>query len=375
MEDFRTIQIIQTSILLHQYPLVAKRLFDVCGSVDQIFSMIAASNWGGVKIPAKLQKQLSNVSETEHQALLSRTLKWLESPGHHLIHFGSPDYPEQLAQIPDPPLLLYTVGDLTLLSRPQLAIVGSRNPTQYGWRVTKLFAEEIAKSGIIVTSGMARGIDSTAHRGALDVGCATLAVLGTGCDLAYPKENLGLMNEISKSGLLVSEFPPGTGPAATNFPQRNRIVTGLSCGTVVVEARVRSGSLISARLAMEQGRCVFAVPGSVLSKQSEGCHHLLKEGARLTEGVADIIEELSMSHPELRFHENSSGQNVISTLSEREQRILKLLDLEPMGIEKISELTEVPVAEILQTLVAMELSGFVKSSAGSYQLGADWKHI
>ena len=329
---------------------------------------------GWYRCTRKFEKKLRGVSDRDHQASLSKTLAWLESPNHKLIHFGSSDYPEQLAQIPDPPLLLYAVGDLSLLSCPQLAIVGSRNPTQYGRRVAKLFAEEIAKSGIIVTSGMARGIDSAAHRGALEVSCSTLAVLGTGCDLAYPRENRGLMSEISNSGLILSEFPPGTGPAATNFPQRNRIVTGLSCGTVVIEARMRSGSLISARLAMEQGRCVFAVPGSVLSKQSEGCHHLLKEGARLTAGVADIIEELSMSYPELRFLAKDTRADVFSRLGEREQRILKLLDLEPMGIEKISEITGIPVNETLQSLVVIELSGFVVSSAGSYQLCADWKH-
>jgi DNA processing protein len=373
LQDLRTSQIIQTSILLHQYPLIAKRLFDICGSAGQIFTMITAPDRGGVKIPANLEKKLKGISEREHQQHLLHTLAWLESPRHRLVHFGSPNYPELLTQIPDPPLLLYVVGDLALLAHPQLAIVGSRNPTQYGRRVTRLFAQEIAKSGIIVTSGMARGIDSTAHRGALDAGCPTIAVLGTGCDQAYPRENKGLMDEIANLGLLVSEFPPGTGPAAVNFPQRNRIVTGLSCGTVVVEARVRSGSLISARLAMEQGRSVFAVPGSVLSKQSEGCHHLLREGARLTAGVSDIIEELSISHPELRFHNEDSVESAISALSEREQLILRSLDLEPISIDKISELTGILVTEILQTLVGLELLGLINTRAGGYQLGVDWK--
>jgi DNA processing protein len=373
LQDLRTNQIIQTSILLHQYPLVAKRFFDICGSADQIFAMISGSDRGGLKIPSNLEKKLKGISEREHQQCLLNTLAWLESPRHNLVHLGSPNYPELLAQIPDPPLLLYVVGDPALLARPQLAIVGSRNPTQYGRRVTRLFAQEIAQSGIIVTSGMARGIDSIAHRGALDAGCPTVAVLGTGCDQAYPRENRGLMDEIASLGLLVSEFPHGTGPAATNFPQRNRIVTGLSCGTVVVEARVRSGSLISARLAMEQGRSVFAVPGSVLSKQSEGCHHLLKEGAQLTASVSDIIEELSISHPELRFHTEDGVQSAISTLSEREQFILGSLDLESISIDKINELTGIPVTEILQTLVRLELLGFINSSGGGYQLGVDWK--
>ena len=180
------------------------------------------------------------------------------------------------------------------------------------------------------------------------------------------------MHEIASSGLLLSEFPPGIGPAPTHFPQRNRIVTGMSCGTIVVEARLRSGSLISARLAMEQGRGVFAVPGSVLSKQSEGCHHLLKEGAQLAGSVADVIEELSLSYPDLRAHQNAGPVLKPTSLNQRQQNVLEAIDLEPRSVDSVVKQTGMVTAEVLQTLVELELVGFVSSVAGCYQLCSDW---
>ena len=377
MHDDKHLQRLRVSLLLHQFPLVAKQLFDICGDVSQIAPLIDRGNvtgdYGGVKLTAKIQKHLRLIAGDRNKARLEGIIDWVQSPAHKLIILGSSDYPEQLAEIPDPPLVIYAVGNIELLRRPQLAMVGSRNPTQYGRRVTKLFAEEIAKSGIVITSGMARGIDSAAHRGALDVNGKTIAVLGTGCDQIYPPENSRLMHEIMEKGLILSEFPPGVGPASTNFPQRNRLVTGMTCGTLVVEARMRSGSLISARLAMEQGRGVFAVPGSVLSKQSEGCHYLLGEGAQLAGSVADIIEELSVSHPELRFQTEIEIEQDRPVLDKRQLLVLKALDLEPRSADRISDQIGAPIIEVMQTLVELELLGIVSSTLGTYQLLTDWK--
>jgi DNA processing protein len=367
-----TLRRLHTSLLLYQYPLVASQLLDICGDVDHIYAYLEAKKISEVKLPSKLKKVLKVNHRSRNQDHLNHIIAWLNLPDRTFICLDSADYPTQLAEISDPPLVLYAHGNLELLKQPQLAIVGSRNPTQYGRAVTKLFAEEIGKSGLVVTSGMARGIDSAAHRGTLGVGGNTIAVLGTGCDHVYPPENQTLMHEIASSGLLLSEFPPGIGPAPTHFPQRNRIVTGMSCGTIVVEARLRSGSLISARLAMEQGRGVFAVPGSVLSKQSEGCHHLLKEGAQLAGSVADVIEELCLSYPDLRVHQNTGPVLKPTSLNQRQQNVLEAIDLEPRSVDSVVKQTGMVTAEVLQTLVELELVGFVSSVAGCYQLCSDW---
>mgnify|MGYP001569133540 CR=1 FL=1 len=368
MQDDTTLLRLHTSLLLHQHPLVAKQLLDFCGDIDHIYPYLKAGNISGIRLPSSLKKVLEAHRRSSYQAHLNYITDWLSQPDCGLVCFDSADYPSQLAQIADPPLILFAHGNLKLLNHPQLAIVGSRNPTHYGRRVTRLFAEEIGKSGIVVTSGMAKGIDSAAHRGALDVGGSTIAVLGTGCDQTYPLENQSLMREIASAGLLLSEFPPGTGPAPSHFPQRNRIVTGMTCGTIVVEARVRSGSLISARLATEQGRGVFAVPGSVLSKQSEGCHYLLREGAQLASSVADVIEALCMSHPELRFHQSSAPVPTPKSLNRDQQRVLDAIDFEPRNIDSIVKQTGMVTTEVMQTLVELELIGFVNVVAGCYQL-------
>jgi len=372
VQEDTTLRRLQTSLLLYQYPLVASQLLDICGDVDHIYSYLVAKNSSEVRLPPKLKKVLKVHHRSRNQDHLKHIMAWLKLPDRAFICLDSAHYPTQLAEISDPPLLLYAHGNLDLLKQPQLAIVGSRNPTQYGRGVTKLFAEEIGKSGIVVTSGMARGIDSAAHRGVLGVGGSTIAVLGAGCDHVYPSENKILMHEIASSGLLLSEFPPGIGPAPTHFPQRNRIVTGMSCGTIVMEARLRSGSLISARLAMEQGRGVFAVPGSVLSKQSEGCHHLLKEGAQLAGSVADVIEELCLSYPDLRVLQNAGQVLESASLNQRQQSVLEVIDLEPRSIDSVVKQTGMATSEVLQTLVELELIGFVSSMAGCYQLCSNW---
>jgi DNA processing protein len=219
--------------------------------------------------------------------------EWLQMSGNHIIARGDENFPELLEQIPRPPERLYIKGDPGLLHMPSLAIVGSRNPTQAGARNAFEFARHLGAAGFCIVSGLAEGIDTAAHRGALDAGAATIAFLGHGIDRVYPAANKDLAHEIAANGALVSEFPLGTHPHKTLFPQRNRLISGVSLGTLVVEAARRSGSLITARYAGDQGREVFALPGSIHNPLSRGCHKLIRQGAKLVETAEDIVNELA----------------------------------------------------------------------------------
>lgn len=225
-------------------------------------------------------------------ARLEAGLAWLAQPGHHLLFLGAERYPPLLARIASPPAALFVQGDPDILWQPQIAIVGSRNPTAGGLDHARDFATELARQGLAVTSGLATGIDTAAHQAALAAGCATVAVTGTGLDRVYPRSNARLARRIARGGALVSEFPPGTPPRAAHFPSRNRIIAGLSLGVLVVEAGLNSGSLITAGAAAEQGREVFALPGSLHNPLARGCHRLIRQGAQLVESVSDILEAL-----------------------------------------------------------------------------------
>ncbi|MCM2327443.1 MAG: DNA-processing protein DprA [Lysobacter sp.] len=229
--------------------------------------------------------------------LLAATLAWLEEPGHHLLALGDEAYPRALLQTSDPPTILYAMGDISLLNRPAIAIVGSRNATRQGVQDARDFARELSCRGFAVASGMALGIDAAAHRGGLAGPSSTIGVVGTGLDRVYPAANRDLAREIAARGVLVSEFALGTAPVASNFPRRNRIISGLARGVLVVEAALLSGSLTTARMALEQGREVFAIPGSIHSPLSKGCHWLLKQGAKLVECADDILAELGQAAP------------------------------------------------------------------------------
>ncbi len=222
----------------------------------------------------------------------------MSQPDHHLLTFDSPDYPALLKRIPDPPVALWLAGEPLLLWQPQLAIVGSRNPTRGGLENAKAFSAYLSNQGMLITSGLADGIDAQAHQAALE-NSATIAVLGTGVDVIYPACNKALAAQIVQQGLLISEFPPGTQPRPSHFPSRNRIISGLSLGTLVVEAGYRSGSLITARLASEQGREVFAIPGSIHNPMARGCHRLIRDGAKLVETGKDVLQELNTIAAEL----------------------------------------------------------------------------
>ena len=264
-----------------------RQLLQAFGTPVQIFATPAPALRQIVK-PAVADAIAQGVDETA----LAPVAAWLEDPNNGVITLADPDYPQALLNIPDPPLLLYVKGRRELLNRPALAIVGSRNASAQGRGNAEAFAQTASAAGLCVISGMAHGIDAAAHRGGLQGAGSSIAVTGTGLDKVYPAANRDLAHQLAEEGALISEFPLATPPLAGNFPRRNRIISGLSLGCLVVEASLQSGSLITARMALEQGREVFAIPGSIHSPQAKGCHYLIKQGAKLVECAQDILEEL-----------------------------------------------------------------------------------
>ncbi|MGB1272035.1 MAG: DNA-processing protein DprA, partial [Endozoicomonas sp.] len=265
-------------------------------------------------------------------------------------------------------VVLYVIGNVRLLSEPQLGVVGSRRPTPNGRRVACEFSEQLARSGLVITSGMAMGIDAGAHQGALGCYGGTVAVLGTGVDQIYPVRHGDLYRLIAGQGALVSEFPLGTKPFAGNFPRRNRILSGLSLGVLVVEAALESGSLISARLAAEQGREVFAIPGSVMNPLSRGCHKLIREGAVLVENPDDVLIELG---PQLRsaMSINPAGSSMEKTRKETDPLRLKVIEamgFEVASVDQISSVSGIPCGDLSVVLTEMELDGVIESTPGGF---------
>jgi DNA processing protein len=263
------------------------------GSPQHIFSAGHGALAGHVSAP--LARALCAPADAAQLRQAELTLAWCEQPGNFLLTMLDPAYPVALANIPDPPPLLYLQGRPELLAAPALAIVGSRNATQQGKANAEVFAEALSRAGLTIVSGLALGIDAAAHRGALGGAGSTVAVIGTGADIVYPISNSDLARRIAAEGCIVSEYPLGTPPLGHNFPRRNRIISGLAAGVLVVEAAARSGSLITAQLAASQGRDVFAIPGSIHASLAKGCHALIKEGAKLVESAADVLGELRMS--------------------------------------------------------------------------------
>ena len=352
-------------------PRLCHRLLALLGDAQSACDHFVASEHGskcGLKYPVALRLQERLRAPALHQQV-EMDLAWLAGARRFFVDWASLDYPPLLRQIDDPPIGLFCVGDLRIFRASQLAVVGSRHPTQYGRSVVKHLVGRLVDRGLAITSGMALGIDGIAHAASLASGGATIAVLGTGPDQVYPSQHASLYAEIQNRGLIVSEFPPGTTAAPNHFPQRNRVVTGLSLGTLVVEARLKSGSLISARLAMEQGREVFAVPGSVLSKLSEGCHQLLRDGAKLTAHEQDVLEELdleSMVSVEQVRSDSSDGLTPVQT------QLLSVLDLEPQTQDRLAELIGVSVSEVMRTLVELEIVGLVELGLGGYRIAKLW---
>lgn len=312
--------------------------------------------------------ELSHAIAQPSWAAVDRDLAWLAAgANHHIIRVTDPTYPNLLQSLPDRPPLLFIKGNIALLSAPQLAIVGSRNPTPLGKENAARFASGLTAAGLVVTSGLAAGIDTAAHRGALLANGKTLAVMGTSIERIYPKTQQALAEEIVENGALISEFPLGTPPCAENFPRRNRIVSGLAKGTLVVEATLRSGSLITARLANEQGRDVFAIPGSIHNALARGCHELIKQGAKLVESTEDILMELNPflgALPVLQPATQSSP--FVTGLDEPHQKLLKCIEYEPTSVELLIARSGIPVNELTSMLILLELEGLVICVPGGY---------
>lgn len=292
-------------------------------------------------------------------------LEWLQQDQHHILTLEDPSYPPRLKQIPDPPPILYVIGDTSLLSYPQLAMVGSRNPTNSGASTAEAFAEYLAAHGLGITSGLAMGIDGAAHRGALKAGGITVAVAATGLDRIYPAKHRQLAHQIAAEGVIISEFRVGTGPLQQNFPRRNRIITGLSLGTLVVEAALKSGSLISARYAMEQGRELFAIPGSIHNPMARGCHHLIRQGAKLVETGADVLEELAPLLPtSLESIVPTAPNSEPETVNPDHLALLEFVDFDPTPIDTIIERSGLTADAVSSMLLIMELDGSVAAETG-----------
>jgi DNA processing protein len=296
-------------------------------------------------------------------------MRWLDQPHNQLLRITEPNYPARLRELANPPSALFLHGDPDLLSLPQLAIVGSRTPSTGGRRNAKDFAAHLAAAGLVIGSGLATGIDAAAHRGALDADGLTLAVTGTGLDRVYPAKNRALAHEIAMSGLLVSEFPTGTPPLPAHFPRRNRILAGLALGTLVVEAALKSGSLITARLASEAGREVFSIPGSIHNPLSRGCHALIRDGAKLVETGDHILEELGplLDRTGFSLRELAAAPAAPADESATDPQHLELLDamgFDPATTDDLVERTGFPAAEVSSILLLLELQGHVSSGAG-----------
>jgi DNA processing protein len=318
-------------------------------------------------LPEEAVATLGGPDRTKHDEW--RT--WLAKPQRALVTFGSPQYPQRLAEIPDAPLALWVEGpELDLLAAPQLAIVGSRSPTRTGRETAEQFARYLAQCGLCITSGLATGIDGASHRGALPELGGTIAVLGCGIDVVFPRMHAQLTAEIAARGLVVSEFAPGVEPQKRFFPQRNRIIAGLALGTLVVEATRRSGSLITARLAMDYGREVFAVPGSIHNPLARGCHLLIRQGAKLVEEAADVLVEIAplleltgvvLSPPPPAPQERASEGFASDPAYDK---LLNELGFSPISIADLEPRVQLTTAELSSMLLLLELEGLVEALPG-----------
>ncbi|MGE5794354.1 MAG: DNA-processing protein DprA [Bacteroidota bacterium] len=294
-------------------------------------------------------------------AAVDAALRWAEAPGHAIVTLADAAYPQQLLEIADPPALLYVIGDAALPARRGLAIVGSRNATPQGVANAERFARAFSEAHLTIASGLALGIDAAAHRGALDGPGSTVAVLGCGVDVAYPQRNADLYRAIAARGALVSEFPLGSPPLAANFPRRNRLISGIARGVLVVEAALASGSLITARLAAEQGREVFALPGSIHSPLSKGCHALIKDGAKLVESAQDVLDEL-------RLPGRTSAPSSAPAQPEKGHALLAHLGHDPCNVDTLCERSGLTPETVSAILLELELAGMVAAlPGGRYQ--------
>ena len=363
-------------------PAQARHLLAALGLPQDIY----AASYGSLTklLPANLAEQLKQTPASELQLIIDNTLSWLDHPQHHILTLADSAYPRSLLDIHDPPLLLYANGDPSLLNRQAISIVGARSASTAGTDNARAFAQHLAAEGWCIISGLAMGIDTAAHEGALQAGAScggTIAIMGTGIDIVYPARNRDLAHRIAQNGLLISEFPLGTRAIPYQFPKRNRLVAGMARGVLVVEAAKQSGSLITARLASEMGREVFAIPGSIHSPLSRGCHALIRQGAKLVESAQDIHEELGQ--PKLaHIKPSSSAQATPSPASESgaslanatTQRILDAMGYDPIDLDTLHRRTQLSLPALNSALLALELSETVARQADGRYLQRSTLH-
>lgn len=366
-------------LLLSQLPgfglRVRRRLATLASQFTDLLALDGASHKALGLPPAACEiLQAWHHQNFDHPALVALKNIEIACERHSIdiVHWQSSAYPEPLRHIHNPPLVLYVRGDSSLLSRDQLAIIGSRHATRAGLDHARGFAAALSESNLLISSGLALGIDGAAHAGALDAGYPTLAVIGSGLDKIYPRQHQRLGERVIANGLLVSEYPPGTQARPAHFPQRNRIISGLSRGVLVVEAGLKSGSLITARLALEQGRDVFAIPGSVHSPVARGCHQLIRQGATLVECVADIVQELGgwwsapTEVPQDAGSDSDEQSVVANALDAREIAVLRALGYDPQSTDVLGSRTGLSADQLMQALLLLELEGLATATPGGY---------
>jgi DNA processing protein len=345
-------------------PVTLGRWFAMYGDIKSLFLASEAD----LKHAGFNNKQIDSTKNPDWQKA-EQDLHWCEKNHCHLLTALDPYYPSLLKEIHDPPSLLFVQGDIGLLNKPQLAIVGSRNPTQVGKDLAQQFAQQLSAHGLCITSGFAMGIDAASHIGALLGDGKTIAVFGTGLKMRYPAAHHVLADKIlTNQGALISEFSPDELPHAHHFPRRNRIISGLSLGVLIVEAALRSGSLISARYALEQGREVFAIPGSIHNPLARGCHQLIRQGAKLVETANDILEEFNLFKSEIPIIKEEATSRKRSPLNKKMRAFLPQIGYEVTSFEMIMLRSGLTAGEVSSMLLALELQGYVQSVHGGYQL-------
>jgi DNA processing protein len=341
--------------------VLIKNLYTALGSAERVFKSSESELVEVGRIGEKLARAVKSFDEWDS---VDAEIAKIKKSGLAFLPLGDPRYPDQLVQIYNPPPYLYMKGDLLPRDRVSVAIVGSRVPDRYGRVVTETLSGELAALGVTIVSGMARGIDSIAQEEALKHGGRTIAVLGSGVDVVYPPENVKLYKDIAASGAVLSEFLIGTPPLAQNFPRRNRIISGISLGVVVVQASDKSGSLISASFALDQNKEVFAVPGNVDRKLSRGTNWLIKKGAKLVETVDDILSEIEVLRSLKGENTRDLFENILSSLSDKEKAVYSVLGGEPLHVDEIIKLTGLETSNVLSLLLSLELNGYVAQQPG-----------
>lgn len=340
-------------------PAQARLLLSAFGLPSQIFAAGQAA-LAGVIGAAGAENLLAHDSAAEVEAALA----WAHSPGNAIVTLADAEYPRALLDMADPPLLLYCKGRLELLNQTAIAVVGSRNATVGGLQNAEAFSEALSAGGIAIVSGLALGIDAAAHRGALRGAGSTIAVIGTGADRMYPASNEPLARQIAAEGLIISDYALGTPALPANFPRRNRLISGLSKGVLVVEAAMRSGSLITARLAGEQGRDVFAIPGSIHSPLAKGCHHLIKQGAKLVDDAADILDELGLGAPAKKTTRQKN--HTAPAPGSPQDSVLEALGFDPCDMDSLAARTLLTPESLYDILISLEFEGRVATLPGGH---------